>query len=104
MPGMNSHSEVGGTPNPAEAVKLAEEMATMSGAQQKKVVEDRQANPTAPIEGAKGGAKITQILVTLGAAAHQALQTHAKNEQTTMDDAARKLIENGLSAKGLMEG
>ena len=101
-------AEVGGTSSPAEAVKLAKEMATMSGVQQKRVVEDRQANPAASIdtvlESAKGGAKLTQILVTLGAGAHQALQAHAKNEQITMDDAARELIEGGLSAKGLMEG
>lgn len=42
------------------------------------------------------------MIVTLGSAAHKGLSTYAKDEGKTLDDAARTLIEEGLSGKGLM--
>ncbi len=90
-----------------EAVKLAKEMSTMSGAQQSKLVKQIEEEPAASvddlIEAAKTQEKITQIIVTLGATAHKGLSTYAKDEGTTMDDAARTLIEEALSGKGLLE-
>lgn len=93
---------------PEEAVKLAKEMEPMSGAQQNNIVKKVEQEPAASvdelIEIAKTGEKITQVIVTLGSAAHKGLSTYAKDEGTTLDDAARTLIEEGLSGKGLLEG
>jgi ParB family chromosome partitioning protein len=90
-----------------EAVKLAKEMASMTGAQQMKLAKERRDLPEKPvdeaIEAAKTGAKITQVLVTLGAEVHQKLQAYAKQQGTTQDDAAASLIEDGLGAKGFLE-
>jgi ParB family transcriptional regulator, chromosome partitioning protein len=90
-----------------EAVKLAKEMSTMSGAQQSKLVKQIGEEPASSvdelIEAAKTGEKITQVIVTLGSSVHKGLSTYAKDEGTTLDDAARTLIEEGLSDKGLLE-
>jgi ParB family chromosome partitioning protein len=87
-----------------EAVKLAKEMTSMSGAQQAKLVQTRRDSPERDvddiIEAAKAGEKLTQIIVTLGAAANTSLKRFATDEATTQDDAARLLIEEGLSSKG----
>jgi ParB family chromosome partitioning protein len=98
-------ASLSGDMKPDEAVKLAKEMSQMSGAQQSKLVK-QVAEGTATdeaIEAAKTGEKTTQVIVTLGTAAHKGLSTYAKDEGTTLDDAARTLIEEGLSGKGLME-
>lgn len=90
-----------------EAVKLAREMSGMSGAQQKKIKEtlggrgDKSVDDA--IEEAKGGGKITQILVTLGTDAHGSLKRFASDEGSNMDDAAGSLIEEGLLGKGYLE-
>lgn len=90
-----------------EAVKLAKEMSSMSGAQQQKIVKSRNENPKQPvddvIEAAKTGEKITQVVVTLGAVAHQSLKSFARDEGTNVDDAARDLIEEGLTHKGFIK-
>lgn len=88
----------------AEAVKLAKELGSMTGVQQKKLVKEREENPHAPVEEiieiAKTGAKVTQIIVTLTSEVHKWLQNYAQNEGTTQDDAAATLIEEGLAGKG----
>jgi len=93
---------------PEEAVLLARELSQMSGAQQDRVVKKRQEKPDADvtdiIEAAKTGEKITQIVVTMGAALHQSLKKYAKDEHTTVDDAAASLIEEALSGKGYATG
>lgn len=93
--------------NVTKAVYLAKEISPMSGIQQQKVAEEIQHAPDKPmldvIEAAKTGAKITQIQVTLTATVLSNLQTYAREEGTTQDDAAASLIEEGLSAKGYME-
>jgi ParB family transcriptional regulator, chromosome partitioning protein len=90
-----------------ETVKLAKEMSQMSGVQQSKLVKQIEKEPTTSvdelIEAAKTGEKLTQIVVTLGPSAHQGLSSYAKDEGTTQDDAARILIEEGLSLKGFLE-
>jgi ParB family transcriptional regulator, chromosome partitioning protein len=97
-------ASVTGTTNAKDAVKLAKEMSGMSGVQQQRIVEDRESNPDTPvddvIEGAKTGAKITQIVVTLSAEAHRSLQAFAKSEGQNQDDAAATLIQEALEQKG----
>jgi ParB family chromosome partitioning protein len=87
-----------------EAVKLAKEMSKMSGAQQarvaKKILEEPKADVDDVIEAAKTGEKITQIVVTLGTVLHRSLKQYAKDDGTTVDEAARSLIEEGLTGKG----
>ena len=87
-----------------EAIKLAKEMSSMSGAQQKKIVKTRQDDPTRQvddvIEGAKTGEKITSISIHLGADIHRSLVTYASEEGTSLDDAAATLIGEGLMSKG----
>ncbi len=94
--------------NSEEAVLLARELSQMSGAQQDRVVKKRQEEPGADvtdiIEAAKTGEKITQIVVTMGAALHQSLKQYAKDEHTTVDDAAASLLEEALSGKGYATG
>ena len=91
-----------------EAVEFAKEMAPMSGAQQAKIVESRKADPEVTseqaIEDAKSGGKITQVVVTLSSQIHGSLSDYARTEETTLDDAARILIQDGLQGKGFMEG
>jgi ParB family chromosome partitioning protein len=89
-----------------EAVKFAKEMQPMSQAQQKKILDtlSESEKPSADdaIEDAKTGGKITQIIITLGAAAHQSLQQFAHEEGSTIDGAAATLIEDGLKNKGYL--
>ena len=91
-------------PDAEEAVRLARELGAMSGAQQDALVKQRTENPDTPVdelvESAKSGAKVVQILVKMSGDGHQALKDYAKTEGTTIDDAARTLIEEGLNAKG----
>ena len=89
-----------------EAIKLAKEMTGMSGVQQKKIQEELNQDPAADvdavIERAKSGSKITQLVVSLGEQAHSSLGSFAKDEETTLDEAAANLIETGLSSKGYL--
>jgi ParB family chromosome partitioning protein len=91
-------------PVPEEAVQIARELGGMSGAQQDALVKHRTDNPDIPVdelvESAKSGARVVQILVKMSGAGHEALKNYAKSEGTTMDDAARSLIEEGLIARG----
>jgi ParB family transcriptional regulator, chromosome partitioning protein len=88
------------------AVQLAKEMGGMSGAQQKKIVQTKTENPDLDteelIEDAKSGSKITQILVTLTSNIHAGLQRYATEQDTTQDDAAGALIEDGLRGAGFV--
>lgn len=97
---------VTGEYNGAEAVKLAKEMSGMSGAQQSRIVHARKETPERDvddlIEAAKSGEKLTQIIVTLGPVANSSLKRFATDEETTQDDAARLLIEDGLASKGYL--
>ena len=97
-------ASVSGTLQPQEAVKLAKEMSSMSGAQQRKIVKARQDDPKRDvddvIEGAKTGEKITSIIIHLGADMHRSLVTYASDEGTSLDDAATTLIGEGLINKG----
>ena len=93
-----------GEPDPQEAVTLAKEMSGMSGAQQRKIQQARENDPTASveevIEQAKSGGRVTQIVVTLGQQIHTSLGHFARAEEISIDEAAAQLIENGLSSNG----
>jgi ParB family chromosome partitioning protein len=99
-------ASVEGEPKTEDAVKLAKEMRTMTGIQQKKIVKEREKNPSKSadtvIEEAKSG-RVVQIYVSLGPNVHTALQKYAKVEETSQDDAASSLIEEGLIGKGFIE-
>lgn len=92
------------TPDVDEAVKLAREMSGMIKVQQDRLRKTRIDQPDAPlddvIEDAKTRSRVTQIIVTLSANMHEALQQFAETEGTTQDAAAAGFIETGLSAAG----
>lgn len=100
--------EYSGKPDEAtkkeETIALAKELSGMSGAQQENVVKEAKTNPSKRIEDvleeAKTTKKITQIVVSLGPVAHEALKTFSNAEDNSQDDAARVLIEEGLTDKG----
>lgn len=95
-----------GIPDPEEAVKLAQEMAPMSGVQRKKVVEERKKHPERSvdevIERAKTGSKVVQIVATVTQDTHAALQQFAREERSNQDEAAAALIEEALVGRGLL--
>ena len=97
-------ASVTGTTNEKDAVVFAKEMKAMSGAQQSRIIKERETNPEVPvddvIESAKTGTKVTQVIVTLSSSVHSSLQTFAKAEGQNQDDAAAALIEESLQQKG----
>lgn len=88
----------------ATAVPIAREMGQMTGVQQKKLSDAMEKSPGKAIEqiieDAKTGARVTQIVVTLGDELHARLQQFASDEGTSQDDAASTLIDEGLVGKG----
>jgi ParB family chromosome partitioning protein len=100
-------ASVSGTLDVGVAVQLAKEMSGMSGLQQERLVRDRFEDPSKPIEELleeqKTSKKIVQLVVTVSAALQHQLQSFAKTEGTTQDDAARSLIEDGLAQKGFLD-
>ena len=97
-----------GPPKEEDAVKLAREMKSMSDAQRRKVVKERQERPDTTvddvIEQARTGSRITQIVVTLTQDAHAALQRYAKDQDLTQDEAAAGILEETLKSLGFLEG
>ena len=89
-----------------KAVGLAKDMANMSGAQQRKIVDTTKNEPEKTVdeilEEAKSAERITQIVVTLGAKVHAALRRFAADEGTNQDDAAGSLIQESLELKGMV--
>ena len=86
--------------NSDDAQKFALEMSSMSGAQRKKMVETRRADPSMSadevIEDAKAGGQIFQTLVTLTSTVNSALEQYARSQGLTKDEAAGTLIRDGL--------
>lgn len=89
------------------AINLAKEMAPMSGAQRKKIIQERQEHPEKSvdevIENAKTGGKVVQVVVTLTQDTNAALTQFAKEEGGNKDDAAVVLIEEALVSRGFLE-
>ena len=95
-----------GDVNLEEAIKFAQEMAPMSGAQQKKILDERKKGPISAdevIENAKSGGRVTQVVVTLTSEVHTALGEYAQVQGTNSDDAAGMLIRDGLYLNDLLE-
>lgn len=97
-------AEVTGGDVAANAIALAKEMKPMTHAQQRKLATGVTASPGKPldetIEAAKTGAQISQIVVTMGIELRQRLHNFANDEDTSQDEAAATLIEEGLERKG----
>ena len=93
--------------NAEDAKLFAIEMEPMSGAQQAKIIKDKEQEPSKSpediIEDAKSGAKITQIVVTLASEVHGALGQYAQSLKTNQDDAAGQLIRDGLYENNYLE-
>ena len=96
-----------GVPDPEVAIKLAREMAPMSGIQRQKISDERREHPERSvddvIERAKSGARVTQINVTVTQGTHSALQQFAREEKTNQDEAAASLIQEALIGRGFLE-
>ena len=96
------------TSNEEDAVKLAREMKSMSDAQRKKIVRERQENPESIvddiIEQARTSSRITQVIVDLTRDAHAALQHYAKDQDLNQNEAAAGIIEETLKSLGFLEG
>lgn len=93
--------------NGEDAQKFALEMASMSGAQRKKMIETRRDDPSMSaddvIEDAKAGGQIFQTRVTLTSTVNSALERYARSEGLTKDDAAGTLIRDGLYVNNFLE-
>ena len=93
-----------GVPIPDVAITLAKEMQEMNGAQQKNVVRDRRDHPDKPIEDvvedAKTGGRVVQVIATVSATTHRAIQAYASEENMNQDEALVGLIEEALSGHG----
>lgn len=89
-----------------DAVKLAREMAQMSGVQQTKTIRDLKTNPDATIEDTvehgKTGGRVTQIIATVTEDTRVALRRFASEEKRNQDEAAVALIEESLIRRGLL--
>lgn len=96
-----------GKPDVEAAIKLAQEMETMTGVQQTKLAQERKRNPDTPIdeviESARTGSKVVQIVVTVTQDTHTALQKFAKGEGINQDEAAATLIQEALIGRDLLE-
>ncbi len=94
-------------PDAGVAVRLAKEMQPMSGPQRKNVVQQRRDDPEKPIEDvietAKTGARVIQIVATVTQETHRAIQSFAKEEKITQDEAAAGLIDEALTGRGLLD-
>ena len=103
----DASSDEEGEPDTEVAIKLAREMAPMSGAQRKKITEERKEHPEKSvddvIEHAKSGARVTQITVTVTQDTHNALQQFAREEEANQDEAAASLIQEALIERGFLE-
>lgn len=93
--------------NPEVAIKLAQEMPQMSGAQRDKIVQERKNRPDKPIddviEDAKTSSKIIQVVATVTQNTHIAIQKFASEEGYKQPEAAAVLIEEALIGRGLLE-
>lgn len=96
-----------GEPDPHRAVVYARELSRMSGENQKQLLKVAQQNPDRPaeeiVEKAKTGARVVQVIVTLGEAIHRRLKQYAADEEMNLDEAAGTLIREALTAKGYLE-
>lgn len=100
-------AEASGQIDAVEARQFALEMEPMSGAQRSAIVKAKEENPSRSaddiLEEAKGGGRITQIIVTLSSEVHAAVGQYARSNGTNSDDAAGMLIREALYHNDLLE-
>ena len=100
-------SEASGDVDSEEARQFALEMEPLSGAQTSAMIRAREDDPNRSaediIEEAKGGGKITQIVVTLTTDVHTAIKKYAIANDTSADDAAGRLLREALQLNDLLE-
>ena len=105
---LDASNDDDGNPDTENAIRLAQEMAPMSGVQRKKFTDEIKKDPDKPveeaIERAKTGSKVVQIIATVTQNTHMALQRFAKEEGSNQDEAAVILLEEALVDRGLLEG
>ena len=103
----DSATDDNGEVDTQDALVLAQEMASMSGAQRKKVTQERKDNPDKPvvdvIEDAKSGSRVIQVVAAVTLDVHQAIQKVAREEGINQGEATVILIEEALTGRGLME-
>ena len=96
-----------GNVDPDEAEKLAREMMPMSDVQRKKLAKDRREHPEKSvddvIEHAKTGGQVVQVIATVSAETHAAIQRVATQEGINQGDATSMLIEEALAGRGVLE-
>jgi ParB family chromosome partitioning protein len=92
---------VDGTLDDTEGVLLAKRMSAMTGVQRRHMLKAKRRKPKEPIETlletCAASARKRQIIVTLDASDHQALQRYAEERKITQDEAAAQLVSDGLS-------
>ena len=85
----------------AEAVELARQLAPLTGAQQRQILKMKQTHPERSardlLERTPRGARSKQLIVTLSAAELRKLQSYARVQGITQDQAAAKFISEGLA-------
>ena len=90
-----------------DARKFAIEMSSVSGAQARKMIETRRADPSMSaddvIEDAKAAGQIFQTRVTLTSTINTALERYARSQDITKDEAAANLIRDGLFVNNFLE-
>jgi hypothetical protein len=83
-----------------ETIQLARELANMTSSQQRQAVQAKRQQPKRTMEELVHEAttgRSRQIIVTLSPAEHRALQTYARGQKMTQDEAAARLITAGLT-------
>ncbi len=90
--------------NTAEAVDLAEALATMTGTERRQILRERQAKPEKGVRQIlesfwKDNEKDRQILVTLPGRVHRVIQVRAKELRITQDQVAARLICDAVNGR-----
>lgn len=84
-----------------EAADLAEALATMTGAERRQILQAKRDHPHLPVKALieefwRADEKDRQIVVTIPAKVHSALQEQARRTGITQDQAAARLLTAGL--------
>jgi ParB family chromosome partitioning protein len=92
-----------GQVDPGEAVDLAEALTTMTGAERRQILQAKRNHPHVPVKSLVGefwnaDEKDRQIVVTIPAKIHSALQEQARRMGITQDQAAARMLAAALAA------
>lgn len=92
-----------GLADPQEVLAFARHMSSVSGVQQKKIVEVATAEPDKGFNEVLDAAELNreiQVIATLSTSVHSSLQEYADDAETMQERAAAMLIESGLDSAG----